>query len=204
MINAVNTINNNTKLTMASPLAVYKQAQNLTAVLSSLVYQSISILSGGDENGVTRQQLTDFITVLENENLSKTNAYKLVNTMVDKFDVLSSNGKTITEADFLAVMKFSVAQSFSQSGLLNSLIKDGSLSISGSLLSQFGADNANTLALMSFLDELSEDTVAKVAYGMKNAKARASADHRIYASSDFQDYTTVTKQQVTLPINIAV
>lgn len=203
MINAVNPINNNVKTTMAAPFALYKEAQNIASVISSIVFQSISILSGADENGINRRQLTDLKKVLENENFSQTNAYKLVDTMLDKFDVLSSNGETITEDDFLAVMKFSVAQNFSQSGLLSSLIKDGSLSISDSLIAQFGADNAQTLALISFLDKLSDDTVAKVAYSMKNAKARDSVDHRIY-SSDFQDYTTVTKQQVTLPINIAV
>lgn len=206
MINAVTPVNSNVSLSYASPLAAYKQAQGLAAVVSQTVFQSFTLLTGSKDSSLTKEGLNNLKTLLENENLTGGSAYKLVNTVINNFDSLSSGGEKITQSDFMDAVKFSVAQNFAQSSILSGLVPQGSLTVSDEIAEKFGAQNMQTLALINFIDSLPDDTVNKLSSNLSkadNAESKVKSDSD-YAQDKTQDYTTVTSAQLKSPFSIAI
>lgn len=210
MINAVNPINNITNTNSVVPssyssLGAYKQAQDAMQSVGLLVYESLSMLTASSDAGITKEGLNNLKTLLENENLTDKSAYKLASTILERFTALSSDGDSITEGDFISALKFSVAQNFSKSSELNQLIKEGALNVSSEISDLYGYDTARTIAIVQFLDTLSEDTVNKIASGIKDAKAKSTIKpDSYYGNNAIQDYKTITSAQLKGPINITV
>lgn len=167
---AINPINSNT-LSASSPLAAYKQAQKNAKDIASVVYGSLEYLTGA-ENGLSLQDLKDLNQTLSNENLTQNSAYTLVNTLINNFDALSGDGESITEADFLDTIKFSVAQSFSSDSAINAILSQSGVSVAESVSAIIGSANAQTLALVQFMDSLSEETIGKILSNINSASQR--------------------------------
>lgn len=167
---AINPINSNT-LSASSPLAAYKQAQKSAKDIASVVYGSLEYLTGA-ENGLSLQGLKDLNQTLNNENLTQNSAYTLVNTLINNFDALSGDGESITETDFLDTIKFSVAQSFSSDSAINAILSQSGVSVAESVSAIIGSANAETLALVQFMDSLSDETIGKILSNINSASQR--------------------------------
>lgn len=211
MINAVNPINNITNTNSVassssfSSLGAYKQAQDAMQSVGLLVYESLSMLTASSDAGITKEGLNNLKTLLENENLTDKSAYKLASTILARFTALSSDGDYITAGDFTTALKYSAAQNFSKSTELNQLIKEGALNVSSEISELYGYDTARTMAIVQFLDTLSEDTVSKIVSGIKDAKAKSTIKpDSYYGNNVIQDYRTITSAQLKGPINITV
>ena len=114
MINSVSSINNITasnSISTVSSFSVYKQAQDAMSSVAQLVSQSLSMLTASS-SGISKTALTNFKTLLENENMTDRNAYKLTGTILNRFSDLSSDGDVITEDDFTAAVKYSLRKSY--------------------------------------------------------------------------------------------
>lgn len=192
---AINPINSNT-LSVSSPLAAYKQAQSNAKNIASVVYRSLEKLTGASD-GISLQNLKDLSQTLSNENLTQNSAFVLVNNMIGKFDALSGDGEKISESDFLDTIKFSVAQNFSSDSAINAILANSGVSVADSVTQILGLANAQTLALVKFIDSLSDET-----FGKMTANINSSSESK--TSGNLQDYTTVTKSQLQFPIDIAV
>lgn len=177
---AINPINSNT-LSVSSPLAAYKQAQNNAKDIAAVVYGSLEYLTGA-ENGLSLQDLKDLNQTLSNENLTQNSAYTLVNTLINNFDALSGDGKAITESDFLDTIKFSVAQSFSSDSAINAILSQNGVSVAESVSAIIGNTNAQTLALVQFMDSLSDETIGKI---LSNINSAAQRERKTAGVTDF-------------------
>ena len=131
MINSIDSINinknthiNASAVSDSSVLSAFKQMQNAMQSISQLVYQSLSLLTGANDNGLSKEGLNNLKTLLENENMTQKNAYVLVSTVLNKFGNLSSDGDYITQSDFVGAIKFSVAQTLSKSPALKQLLNE--------------------------------------------------------------------------------
>src|SRR5574344_119864 len=162
----INTINsNNTTVSLAD----YKQTQTAMAYIAINVYDSLAVLTGSGDNGITESGINDLKTLLENENMTDKNLYKLVSTLSNRFGMLSTDGATVNVSDFMSATKFAVAQSYTQSAGLDTLIQNGLVSVPSQYKSAVGDGNAKTLAIMSFLDNVSQETITQIASALNKA-----------------------------------
>ncbi len=198
MINAIESYNiNNRNNISISPKNTQtnsvRQTQNAVKSVTQLVYESLSMLTVASEKGLSKEGLTNFKQLLENENMTDKNAYKLVGTLLDRFNALSSDGDYITSSDLTTAVTYSVSQSLSNSNVMNSLIQDGKLKISSEIADLYGMETAKTIAIAQFLDSLSDETVSKLLEGMKNAQAKSSVKSDDYYGNRYtnDDYQTV-------------
>lgn len=198
MINAIESYNiNNRNNISISPKNTQtnsvRQTQNAVKSVTQLVYESLSMLTVASEKGLSKEGLTNFKQLLENENMTDKNAYKLVGTLLDRFNALSSDGDYITSSDLTTAVTYSVSQSLSNSNVMNSLIQDGKLKISSEIADLYGMETAKTIAIVQFLDSLSDETVSKLLEGMKNAQAKSSVKSDDYYGHRYtnDDYQTV-------------
>ena len=198
MINAIESYNiNNRNNISISPKNTQtnsvRQTQNAVKSVTQLVYESLSMLTVASEKGLSKEGLTNFKQLLENENMTDKNAYKLVGTLLDRFNALSSDGDYITSSDLTTAVTYSVSQSLSNSNVMNSLIQDGKLKISSEIADLYGMETAKTIAIVQFLDSLSDETVSKLLEGMKNAQAKSSVKSDDYYGNRYtkDDYQTV-------------
>ena len=208
MINSVSSINNITasnSISTVSSFSVYKQAQDAMSSVAQLVFQSLSMLTASS-SGISKTALPNFKTLLDNENMTDRNAYKLTGTILNRFSDLSSDGDVITEDDFTAAVKYSFAQNLTQTSDLNRLINEGKLNISSDIADLYGYETAQTIAIVQFLDTLSEETLGSLMSEIKNAQAKSSVKPDSYYgnTNNIQDYKTVTADQLRGRINIAV
>lgn len=231
MIFAINPINNNDSLSSVTKatkalMDKYNQSQSDSRVASVVVYQSLAYLSNSNETGLTMSSLTNLKQAMDNQNLSSTNAYSVVGNLIDNFDLFSSDGKSISESDFMNVISFADAKDVLNSASyenLDSVLKQIGSSISASVASQFGTDTALTIAFMAFMNSLSEENLNSVIASLKDSSSSdtktttdtATSDTSTavksntartspYATNPIQDYRTVTKSQLKSPINIAI
>ncbi len=205
MINSINPINNTA---MASSFSVYTQAQSAAKQIAQVVYLSLEKISGSTDEGISIKDLENIKSSIENASATKSSAYSLVNTMIDRFDALSSDGQNITADDFLTSIKFSVAQSFNNSTNIYQALNPGGNNFSSSLVKHFGIENLQTLDLIQFMDSLPESTVNKLLANLKSSEnaqnAKNETENSYNLKDEIQDYRTVTKEQLKSPINIAV
>ena len=82
--------------------------------------------------------------------------------MLDRFNNLSADGDYITQEDFVTAVKFSVAQSLAKSSAISGLIKEGKLNISSELADMYGMETAQTVAIIQFIDSLSDETIGSI------------------------------------------
>lgn len=229
MIFAINPINNNDALSSVTKatnalLEKYNKSQSDSRVASVVVFQSLSYLSGSSQAGLTMESLTNLKQTMENQNLKSTSAFQTVDNLIENFDMFSSDGRTITESDFMNVISFADAKNVLNNASyedLNSVLKQIGSDISSSVASQFGMDTALTIAFMNFMNNLSDENLNSLIASSKsntsssnteNSNAQSSADTTYapkaktspYATNPIQDYRTVTKAQLKSPINIAV
>ena len=212
MINSVESINinqrNNINLSAVSSdsvVSVFKQAQNAMQSIAQLVYQSLSMLTASASDGISREGLNNFKTLLENENMTQKNAYALAVTMLDRFNNLSADGDYITQEDFVTAVKFSVAQSLSKSSAISGLIQEGKLNISSEIADMYGMETAQTIAIVQFIDSLSDETVDSIIKSIEKSEAKSTIKPESYYGEDkTQDFTTVTPQQLLGSISIYV
>ncbi len=205
MINSINPINNTA---MASSFSIYTQAQSAAKQIAQVVYLSLEKISGSTDEGISIKDLENIKSSIENASATKSSAYSLVNTMIDRFDALSSDGQNITADDFLTSIKFSVAQSFNNSTNIYQALNPGGNNFSSSLVKRFGIENLQTLDLIQFMDSLPESTVNKLLANLKSSEnaqnAKNETENSYNLKNEIQDYRTVTKEQLKYPINIAV
>ena len=205
MINSINPINNTA---MASSFSIYTQAQSAAKQIAQVVYLSLEEISGSTDEGISIKDLENIKSSIENASATKSSAYSLVNTMIDRFDALSSDGQNITADDFLTSIKFSVAQSFNNSTNIYQALNPGGNNFSSSLVKRFGIENLQTLDLIQFMDSLPESTVNKLLANLKSSEnaqnAKNETENSYNLKNEIQDYRTVTKEQLKYPINIAV
>ena len=205
MINSINPINNTA---MASSFSIYTQAQSAAKQIAQVVYLSLEKISGSTDEGISIKDLANIKSSIENASATKSSAYSLVNTMIDRFDALSSDGQNITADDFLTSIKFSVAQSFNNSTNIYQALNPGGNNFSSSLVKRFGIENLQTLDLIQFMDSLPENTVNKLLANLKSSEnaqnAKNETENSYNLKNEIQDYRTVTKEQLKYPINIAV
>ena len=212
MINSIDSINinknthiNASAVSDSSVLSAFKQMQNAMQSISQLVYQSLSLLTGANDNGLSKEGLNNLKTLLENENMTQKNAYVLVSTVLNKFGNLSSDGDYITQSDFVGAIKFSVAQTLSKSPALKQLLNEGNLNISSELAEMYGMETAQTIAIIQFIDNLSEDTVSEVVNCIDKSKTKSTIKPDSYYGEDkIQDYKTVTSAQLKGAISIYI
>ncbi len=212
MINSVESINinqrNNINLSAVSSdsvVSVFKQAQNAMQSIAQLVYQSLSMLTASSSDGISREGLNNFKTLLENENMTQKNAYALAVTMLDRFNNLSADGDYITQEDFVTAVKFSVAQSLSKSSAISGLIQEGKLNISSEIADMYGMETAQTIAIVQFIDSLSDETVDSIIKSIEKSETKSTINPESYYGADkTQDFTTVTPQQLLGSISIYV
>ena len=211
MINAIESYNiNNRNNISISPKNTQtdsvRQTQNAVKSVTQLVYESLSMLTVASEKGLSKEGLTNFKQLLENENMTDKNAYKLVGTLLDRFNALSSDGDYITSSDLTTAVTYSVSQSLSNSNVMNSLIQDGKLKISSEIADLYGMETAKTIAIAQFLDSLSDETVSKLLEGMKNAQAKSSIKSDDYYGNRYtnDDYQTVNFKLKNNSVDIRV
>ena len=211
MINAVEALNISSgrrtgNVSVSSFLSTMQQAQAAADALATNVFLSLSMLTASSDNGINREGLTNLKTLIENENLTDSSAYSLVNTMLDRFSALSSDGEYVTQDDFTNTVRFAVAQEYSSGTDLNRLIQEGTLNVSADVAEMYGYDTAVTVALLQFLDTLSEDTVGKIISNMRNAQMRSTIKSDSYYgnNNEIQDYRSVTSSQLTPPFSISI
>lgn len=212
MINSVESININQRNTINlsavssdSVASVFKQAQNAMQSVAQLVYQSLSMLTASSSAGISREGLNNFKTLLENENMTQKNAYALAVTMLDRFNNLSADGDYITQEDFVTAVKFSVAQSLAKSSAISGLIKEGKLNISSELADMYGMETAQTVAIIQFIDSLSDETIGSIIESIEKSETKSTIKPESYYGADkTQDFTTVTPQQLLGPFSIYV
>ena len=212
MINSVESININQRNTINfsavsgdSVVSVFKQAQNAMQSIAQLVYQSLSMLTASSSDGISKEGLNNFKTLLENENMTQKNAYALAVTMLDRFNNLSADGDYITQEDFVTAVKFSVAQSLSKSSAISGLIQEGKLNISSEIADMYGMETAQTIAIVQFIDSLSDETVGSIIESIEKSEAKSTIKPESYYGEDkIQDFTTVTPQQLLGSISIYV
>lgn len=211
MINAIESYNiNNRNNISISPKNTQtnsvRQTQNAVKSVTQLVYESLSMLTVASEKGLSKEGLTNFKQLLENENMTDKNAYKLVGTLLDRFNALSSDGDYITSSDLTTAVTYSVSQSLLNSNVMNSLIQDGKLKISSEIADLYGMETAKTIAIAQFLDSLSDETVSKLLEGMKNAQAKSSVKSDDYYGNRYtkDDYQTVNFKLKNNSVDIRV
>lgn len=166
---SINPISSNNIL--SSVIYSYKQAENIASEVSSVVYDSLVYLTES-QNGINLQSLKDLKQTLENENLTGYSAYKLVNTIINRFDALSSDGKTITENDFTGAVKFSVAQDFASNSAVGKILQKSGISVSDAIKEMFGTANSQTQAFIQLVDSLSEESLSKILQSIDQAQAK--------------------------------
>lgn len=212
MINSVESININQRNTINfsavsgdSVVSVFKQAQNAMQSIAQLVYQSLSMLTASSSDGISKEGLNNFKTLLENENMTQRNAYALAVTMLDRFNNLSADGDFITQEDFVTAVKFSVAQSLSKSSAISGLIQEGKLNISSEIADMYGMETAQTIAIVQFIDSLSDETIGSIIESIEKSETKSTIKPESYYGEDkIQDFTTVTPQQLLGPFSIYV
>ena len=212
MINSVESININQRNTINfsavssdTAVSVFKQAQNAMQSIAQLVYQSLSMLTASSSDGISREGLNNFKTLLENENMTQKNAYALAVTMLDRFNNLSADGDFITQEDFVTAVKFSVAQSLSKSSAISGLIQEGKLNISSEIADMYGMETAQTIAIVQYIDRLSDETVESIIKSIEKSETKSTIKPESYYGEDkIQDFTTVTPQQLLGPFSIYV
>lgn len=177
----INPISSNNIL--SSVIYSYKQAENIASEVSSVVYDSLVYLTES-QNGINLQSLKDLKQTLENENLTGYSAYKLVNTIINRFDALSSDGKTITENDFTGAVKFSVAQDFASNSAVGKILQKSGISVSDAIKEMFGTANSQTQAFIQLVDSLSEESLSKILQSIDQAQAKDENKETVsYASN---------------------
>lgn len=212
MINSVESININQRNTINfsavsgdSVVSVFKQAQNAMQSIAQLVYQSLSMLTASSSDGISKEGLNNFKTLLENENMTQKNAYALAVTMLDRFNNLSADGDFITQEDFVTAVKFSIAQSLSKSSAISGLIQEGKLNISSEIADMYGMETAQTIAIVQFIDSLSDETIGSIIESIEKSETKSTIKPESYYGEDkIQDFTTVTPQQLLGPFSIYV
>ncbi len=212
MINSVESININQRNTINfsavsgdSVVSVFKQAQNAMQSIAQLIYQSLSMLTASSSDGISKEGLNNFKTLLENENMTQRNAYALAVTMLDRFNNLSADGDFITQEDFVTAVKFSVAQSLSKSSAISGLIQEGKLNISSEIADMYGMETAQTIAIVQFIDSLSDETIGSIIESIEKSETKSTIKPESYYGEDkIQDFTTVTPQQLLGPFSIYV
>ncbi len=178
---SINPISSNNIL--SSVIYSYKQAENIASEVSSVVYDSLVYLTES-QNGINLQSLKDLKQTLENENLTGYSAYKLVNTIINRFDALSSDGKTITENDFTGAVKFSVAQDFASNSAVGKILQKSGISVSDAIKEMFGTANSQTQAFIQLVDSLSEESLSKILQSIDRAQAKDENKETVsYASN---------------------
>lgn len=178
---SINPISSNNIL--SSVIYSYKQAENIASEVSSVVYDSLVYLTES-QNGINLQSLKDLKQTLENENLTGYSAYKLVNTIINRFDALSSDGKTITENDFTGAVKFSVAQDFASNSAVGKILQKSGISVSDAIKEMFGTANSQTQAFIQLVDSLSEESLSKILQSIDQAQAKDENKETVsYASN---------------------
>ena len=212
MINSVESININQRNTINfsavsgdSVVSVFKQAQNAMQSIAQLVYQSLAMHTASSSDGISKEGLNNFKTLLENENMTQRNAYALAVTMLDRFNNLSADGDFITQEDFVTAVKFSVAQSLSKSSAISGLIQEGKLNISSEIADMYGMETAQTIAIVQFIDSLSDETIGSIIESIEKSETKSTIKPESYYGEDkIQDFTTVTPQQLLGPFSIYV
>ncbi len=178
---SINPISSNNIL--SSVIYSYKQSENIASEVSSVVYDSLVYLTES-QNGINLQSLKDLKQTLENENLTGYSAYKLVNTIINRFDALSSDGKTITENDFTGAVKFSVAQDFASNSAVGKILQKSGISVSDAIKEMFGTANSQTQAFIQLVDSLSEESLSKILQSIDQAQAKDENKETVsYASN---------------------
>lgn len=220
-INPVNNLMSSNKVYTSAQFSLYKDAQVSAQKVSKIVFQSIAMLTNSSDSGISMEDLQNVKQLIESKDLTKSSAYALVNTMIEKFNALSSDGQAITENDFLNTIKFAVAQDYRENTDLYSALRPKGIDFSKDLLSMFGQVNLETLDLMTLMESLSDETINKIIQNLKDKEASgentASTDKTMKSNgptltkssavtnpSAPQDYKTVTSAQLKTPINIAV
>ena len=137
--------------------------------------------------------------------MTQKNAYALVNTVLNKFGSLSSDGDYITQSDFVGAIKFSIAQTLAKRPELSRLISEGKLNISSEIAEMYGMETAQTIAIVQFIDSLSDETVEEIIENIEKKPAKSTIKPDSYYGEDKrQDVTTVTPEQLKGPINIYI
>ncbi len=198
MINSINPINNSA----TAAFSAYGQAQNVAKQAAQIVFSSLETLSGSQDGAISFEELKKIKTLIEESSATKSSAYGLVNTMSARFDALSSDGKNITQDDFVSAIKFSVAQGFKQTTNLYQALRPDTSVFSQNLVKKYGMENLQVLDLIQIMDSLSGETVNKMIYNLKNKDNNSNSQNT--TKNTIQDYKTVTKEQLKFPINIGV
>lgn len=192
--------------------STYKKSQNQAQEIASVVYASLEYLTGS-EDGISLQDLKNLSQTLVNENLTQNSAFKLVNTVITKFDSLSSDGQVITLDDFTGAVKFSVAQTFVSDSAIANILKQTGISVSEQISSLFGQANAQTLAFVDLMNSLSEQTIGKLIANINSSEKSESQTEKTNTKNmdiNVQNYSTdvikITDSAtgLRLPINILV
>ncbi len=212
VINSVESININKRsavnisaVSSDSIMSAIKQAQNAMQGISQLVYQSLSMLTASTSEGISKEGLNNFKTLLENENMTQKNVYALTATLLDKFNNLSADGNYITQEDFVTAVKFSVAQSLSKNFAISALIQEGKLNISSEIAEMYGTETAQTIAIVQFIDNLSDETVSEIIDSIEKTPSKSTIKPDSYYGEDkIQDYRMITPGQLQGPISIYI
>lgn len=201
MVNAVNPINMNSNLRFVA--SFYRQTQNYAQNLASVVYKSVSRLTelSSNTSEITQESLSSLKTYLEDLNLSDTEGYRLITTMSTNFEMLSNNSDSITEDNFVSIVKFSFADSFAKNINLREFVQNGELKISEEVVSSYGMQYAQTLAFIDFISKLAEESESSSG---KNDDTVFSEKIINTDKNLITDYTSITQEQLVSPINITV
>lgn len=185
---AINPISSNNS-SIVSLVSAYKQTAANALEVSSVVYESLEYLTGL-KNSVTLQSLKDLKQTLENENLTGYSAYRLVDTIINRFDALSSDGKTITKSDFTGAVSFSVAQTFSSNSAVGVILKKSGISVSDAVKQLFGSQNAQTQAFIQFVDSMTDNTLSKLTSSIESSQNKEKSQAKQEDVKKLKGYIT--------------
>lgn len=189
MIYATNPISNiqgsGTNAVSPSVLSLYKTVRNYAKTLSEIVFQSVSLLTNSDGNGITLENLHNLKQRLEKEGYTNSSAYELVETMTDSFEMMSSDGKKISFDDFSSIIMFSSASEFANDSLISQLIKDGRLNVSNDIKSLYGSKIAQLTAFVQLMENLSDHGLYSFAVNAKSVDEKHQLPKSSFSSVEY-------------------
>lgn len=189
MIYATNPISNikglGTNAVSSSVLSLYKTVRNYAKTLSEIVFQSVSMLSNSDGNGITLENLHNLKQRLEKEGYTNSSAYELVETLTDSFEMMSSDGKKISFEDFSSIIMFSSASEFANDSLISQLIKDGRLNVSNDIKSLYGSKIAQLTAFVQLMENLSDHGLYSFAVNAKTVDEKHQLPKSSFSSVEY-------------------
>lgn len=175
MINATSPISS----VIPQELLVYRAFQSEMKSTAKIVFDSLAMIINSDGNGFSVQNLEDIEAVLSQNNMQSSGAYRLTQTLIDMFDIVSSDLQNITLADLDNVVDISIVDELEKLPNLAEILNLSGVIYNGDISKQ---------TLMNFVKSL--DSIADT----YNQKLEANNDKRFSTeqSDDLSFYYDLT------------